>query len=93
MTKEQIYDSQISPLMQKIIEICTEHKIAHLCTFSLDESPDEEDCLMCTTCNLDEKCNPPEVYKLLTDLLFPRQAGVSLIVHRGDGKGSIDAIV
>jgi hypothetical protein len=27
MSKEQIYDEQISPLMQQIIEICKEHEI------------------------------------------------------------------
>ena len=37
MTKEEVYDSQISPLMAQIISICKEHKIAMLADFTLDE--------------------------------------------------------
>lgn len=50
MTKEQIYDEQISPLMTQVIAICREHKIANICTFSLDECDDgESEGLRCTT--------------------------------------------
>lgn len=37
MTKEQVYDSEISPLMEKIIAICKKHKIAMLCDFGLGD--------------------------------------------------------
>ena len=36
MSKEEIYDSQISPLMAQILKICREHKIAMIADFALD---------------------------------------------------------
>lgn len=44
MNKEQIYDEQIYPLMDKIISICKEHGIAMFASFSIptDEQPDLE---------------------------------------------------
>ena len=33
MNKEEIYDEQISPLMQKIISVCREHGIAMIASF------------------------------------------------------------
>ena len=54
MTKEEIYDEQVSPLMTKIIKICKEHKIATLCSFSLDDEG-----LLCTTSLLQDETNPP----------------------------------
>lgn len=59
MTKEQVYDEQINPLMERIIAICSEHKIAHVCTFSLDCDRD----LLCTTANASSECDPPDVFR------------------------------
>lgn len=42
-TKESVYDEQINPLMQQIIEICKQHNINAHSTFFLDED------LLCTT--------------------------------------------
>lgn len=52
MNKEEIYDEQISPLMEEIIKICKEHKIATLCTFEIPT--DEDEGLRCTTSLPDE---------------------------------------
>ncbi|WP_248769098.1 hypothetical protein [Pseudomonas sp. MWU12-2345] len=54
MNKEEIYDSQISPLMQQIIAISREHGIAMIASFSIGhdgEGPNGEDCtgLTCTS--------------------------------------------
>ena len=54
MNKEQIYDVQISPLMQQIIGICRENGVAMIASFSIahdGEGPNGEDCssLTCTT--------------------------------------------
>jgi len=54
MNKEEIYDSQISPLMQQIIEICRGNGIAMISSFSIGhdgEGPNGEDCsnLTCTS--------------------------------------------
>lgn len=38
MKKEQVYDEQIYPLMDKIISICKENKIDMVATFYLDKN-------------------------------------------------------
>lgn len=43
MTKEQIYDEKIEPLMAQIIAVCKENNINTHATFFLDED------MMCTT--------------------------------------------
>lgn len=52
MTKEEVYDTEIFPLMGKIIEICHRAKIAALCNFHLGDN------LMCTTATLEEDHEP-----------------------------------
>jgi len=54
MNKEQVYDEQISPLMQQIIAITREHGIAMIASFDIahdGEGPNGEDCsaLLCST--------------------------------------------
>lgn len=47
MSKEEIYDEQISPLMVEIIRVCKDNEISMLCTFAL---PIEDDPgLACTS--------------------------------------------
>jgi hypothetical protein len=72
MTKEEVYDTKINPLMEQIIQICKEHKIAHICTFSLDRESE----LFCTTNNISEEFDPPPVMAEITALLFPPQPKV-----------------
>ena len=47
MTKEQIYDKEIYPLMDQIIAICKKHKIAMLADFHIPNELDPE--LKCTS--------------------------------------------
>lgn len=56
MSKESVYDNEISPLMAKILEICKREKIAMVAQFSTpnDEDPD----LLCTSALLDKEYNP-----------------------------------
>lgn len=54
MNKEEIYDSQISPLMAQIIAITKKHGIAMIASFDIahdGEGPNGEDCssLVCST--------------------------------------------
>lgn len=54
MNKEEIYDEQISPLMQQIIAICKDKGIAMQASFDIahdGEGPNGEDCssLVCST--------------------------------------------
>lgn len=37
MTREQIYDSQVSPHMAAIMKLCQEHDIPFLAVFQIDE--------------------------------------------------------
>ncbi len=69
MTKEEIFDEQIDPLMRQIITICEKHRISNICSFALDDDEDSE--LICTTTLIKEDCNPPEYYKDIMQILFP----------------------
>jgi hypothetical protein len=37
MSKEEVYDSEITPLMDRIVKICEQHKIPMLANFNLDK--------------------------------------------------------
>lgn len=55
MSKEQVYDEKIFPLMGEVIRICKEHKIAMLADFALDDVD-----LHCTTALLADEFGPSE---------------------------------
>ncbi|MNF40655.1 hypothetical protein D3C76_1725420 [compost metagenome] len=42
MTKENVYDEQISPLVRQIIAICREHEIAPLLSAQLEDEDERE---------------------------------------------------
>lgn len=67
MTKEEAYDTQISPLMAQIIAICKEHKIAHVCSFSLDF----ESGLCCTTFDIEDEQKPPDEFVRMVAIIHP----------------------
>ncbi len=54
--KEAFYDEHISPLMNKIIDLCKEAKINMIADFSLGYDEEEDQTLFCTTAmpNIDE---------------------------------------
>lgn len=66
--KEQIYDEQVAPLMERIIAICKEHKIAMIADFSLDDD------LSCTSALLADEYSPKEKQLKALDLLRPKRA-------------------
>ena len=72
MNKEQIYDSEINPLMAKVIAICKANKIAMLATFAIP-TPDDAD--LCCTSQL-----PDETGKL------PCPIAEAASVIRGSGR-------
>lgn len=84
-TKEQIYDEQISPLMTQIIEICKRHKIAHVCSFSLDF----DEGLCCTTCSTTDECEPPEKFKDCVRRLYGEDSRPLTMLTVRDGNGKI----
>jgi hypothetical protein len=90
MTKEEIYDEHISPLMTQIIAICKEHNIANLCSFSLDR----EEGLMCTTAMLDDEFDPPEsMLRCLSIIKPPTRSAMTMIVEKADGSKEHHVIV
>lgn len=87
-TKEEIYDEQINPLMAKIIEICREYKIAHVCSFSLDH----ESGLCCTTCQTKDEFEPPEKFLEAVRILYSDDLQSRLIMTVRDNNGDLKSI-
>lgn len=81
MTKEQVYDEQIFPLMAKIVDICQENKIALIASFHTpnDEAAD----MLCTTALLKDQHDPPDIFNQMYRLLNPP----TLFITKKDQKG------
>jgi hypothetical protein len=71
--KEQIYDERIAPLMDEIIGICTEYKIAMLASFSVPNGTVEGADLMCTTSLLKEEFEPQKCQLEAIDRIIETQ--------------------
>lgn len=56
VSKEQVYDNEIFPLMNQIIGICQKHKIAMVASFCVETEGDPG--LHCTTALLSDEYNP-----------------------------------
>lgn len=69
MSKERVYDKQISPLMAEIIKVCHDNKIAMLCSFALPSENDPD--LFCTTALLTEEFDPPDELVEALDVVRP----------------------
>jgi len=77
MNKEEIYDSQIDPLMSEIISIAKQHGISMIACFAIgydDKDPDGEICSsrICNTLLPDE-----------TGEVNPRFAAADKVIRRG----------
>tara|TARA_R110000744_G_scaffold107393_2_gene203914 strand:- start:1133 stop:1411 length:279 start_codon:yes stop_codon:yes gene_type:complete len=84
MNKEEIYDSEISPLMAKIIETCNANNIAMLMSFSIP-TEDEPD-LECTTALLGDEMNPPEHLRKALNVIRPPSRSVMITERNSDNK-------
>jgi hypothetical protein len=73
MTKEEIYDSEIHPLMAQILGICKEHKIALVADFALDA----ED-FHCTSALLAPEYEPLDTQLQAFEILKPKNRGFAL---------------
>lgn len=94
MNKEEIYDSLISPLMDKIISICKEHKIAMLADFAIPTEHD--DGLKCTTALLGSDCNPPKEMLSAIKILKPpdvRLKTFMITTTKPDGSKIVEAVI
>jgi hypothetical protein len=101
MNKEEVYDSQISPLMQQIIAITREHGIAMVASFDIahdGEGPNGEDCssLTCTTHLPDGDEKPNERFAQAAQVIQRRAhhcATLNLTTQHADGTKTLTAII
>lgn len=100
MNKEQIYDTQISPLMREIIKICKEHGIAMLMDFAIGhdgEGPDGQDCtdLRCSTLIPDESGENALMHREALALIRRRGRNVPMHIttDHGDGTKTMTAVI
>jgi hypothetical protein len=89
MTKESTYDTEIAPLMARIIATCKAHKIALIADFKLDDD------LHCTTALLGEDHEPSPQQLQASRMLSPRNGRVTMITTRDkdDNVVRMDAII
>lgn len=100
MNKENIYDSQVSPLMQQVIAICKDNGIAMMASFDIahdGEGPNGEDC-SALTCNTllpdgEGKNNPLFVHANDHIRRRGRPAPMMLTTSRSDGGKTAIAIL
>lgn len=79
---EKVYDEEISPLMQQIIEICRREKMPMFATFCFRHDPEHPDGEfgMCTTNMLFDRA-PESMYRLHgTALSAPRFSAFAITV-------------
>jgi len=101
MNKEEIYDSQISPLMLQIIAITRENGIAMIASFDIahdGEGPNGEDCssLTCTTHLPDGDDKPNERFAKAAQTIQARSnhcAVMHLTTEHADGSKTLTAIL
>ncbi len=68
MSKEEIYDSQINPLMAEILRLSKEHKIAFIADFELGDG------LHCTSAQLNDEFEPSETQIAAFEILKPKRS-------------------
>jgi len=100
MNKEEIYDRQISPLMQQIIAIAREHGIAMVASFDIahdDEGPEGEDCsqLVCSTLlpNGDDEHNQRFVQANALIRGAARSSAMMITTTHCDGSKTMTAVI
>ncbi|WP_454871740.1 hypothetical protein [Paraburkholderia xenovorans] len=95
LNKEQVYDTQISPLMTQIIAICEMHKIAFVASFAIPTEADPE--LACSSALLRADYAPPACYiEALQIIRGERRSPSSRMMLRtehADGSTTLTAIV
>ena len=91
MTKEDIYDNEISPLMEKVIEICKAHGIAMIANFACPN--DEDDGLQALSLVPDENGKHPSNHKEALYCIRPSSRPPLMLTEtRIDGSKTMTAI-
>lgn len=83
MDKEAIYDAEIYPLMDKIIDICRENKIAMLCHFAIPN--DDDPTLAVTTLLGDENGVPSQLARIRSFLMAGNVLQSHKLIRSDDG--------
>ena len=92
MTKEDIYDNEISPLMKQVIELCQKHGIAMIANFACPN--DESESMQALSMVPDEKGEHPENHKeALVCIRPPRRSPLMLTTSHADGSKTMTAIL
>lgn len=79
MTKEEIYDEQINPLMAKIIDICKDHKIALVASFDIGGNQYEEETgerLLCSTVLTTDEYEPANALRDAVKCIYHQYVAV-----------------
>lgn len=101
MNKENIYDEKISPLMQSIIGICSEHGIAMIASFNIahdGEGPNGEDCsrLTCTSHLPDGEGSFDERFSKAAVAIqrsAPHHIAMNITTQHSDGTRTLTAVI
>jgi len=92
MSKENVYDEQISPLVHQIIEICKEHNIALLLSAQLQDEDDET--LYCTSILPgDEDVSDERFVQALNIIRPPSRSMMHMTTTHADGSQTLTAII
>lgn len=70
LLKERIYDTEIRPLMAKIIETCQKNDIAFVASFGLTSGGK-----CCTSFLLEDRCKPQNSYFAARDAILGESFG------------------
>lgn len=91
---ESVYDSEIAPLMTKIIEICKTHEMPMLATF-LYQDTEEEGPGVCTTFQYFDSRETPKKMEEAAEVLAPKRRDPTLMitVTKADGSKEITAVM
>jgi len=73
MNKEEAYDSEISPLVDKVINLCKEHKIDHILSFYLGDD------MSVTTAQLTDELDTPDSYYDALEMIWPTSPPENLL--------------
>lgn len=91
---ESVYDSEIAPLMTKIIEICKTHEMPMLAAFFY-QNTEEDGAGFCNTKLFFTSREIPEEMELAADHLAqkPRNPTLMITVTKADGSKEITAVM
>ena len=87
MTKEQVYDAEISPMMAQILAICKQHNIAMVASFDIGDE------MLCTSALLTDEYDPPASFVEALDVIRPpERKTLHYRIDHEDGTTELGAI-